>query len=359
MGWLDFDIGCFEAPVSCDVDDVCHDAKLEQRQALVYSNIAFLMPIASLVCVKLWNRTDSRRTGHTQDLNETDDDTTHYESSSIQKTKKGGTCLSCIHRIISVLYRALTSLTPSETLYVVAHINITIVSSLYHACDEANGTLLCSRPDFCLHGNTADVFRFADMLASGFTLHASLMLGVDALELRWLQMYHQAVLVWYWIYALLLTTSDQNGFLFGMLALGLADVVVRLFVYISTSQNNEAAHYCHVQVWHAIKAIGAANICILLFGGALAMIAVLMQYTAVFVSPSGVVVPHAAAHVVWHILLGVSDSLIPFVCVLKPHILTPTSHKEVDLIEYQRIVITKPSKVTRLTVTNKDNILRL
>lgn len=280
-GVLSFDDPCsYSIPSedACKVSD-CAFAQAKRRALIVYSNLAFVAPVLSLLVLRYYQVNSRGNVG--------------AERSSLS---------SFLKRVV----RTISSLKVTDWSFILAFINTTAASSLYHACDVSEYIEICNTTRMCALGTrNARFLYYADMVSSGVAMHLSLLLGFS-LDSKTQQIYNQVVLMLFPVYALYLIPGDTNLFVFSMMALGVVDVSLRLYT----------------KEFFLIDKIGVA---LLFTSVVLVLFANFLQLATFLKAPNGQETPYYVAHSLWHILLGLGAALLSFV-LGRPALKTTNQH---------------------------------
>jgi hypothetical protein len=251
----------------CEPDAFCYESKQMQRNVMVYTNLFFLLPVFMLLLIR-YRQTFS---------------SSLYRNPFVRLTK------------------AVWWLSASDVFFSIAFINVTILSSLYHACESSFGLLPCNR--YCVIGEqNSNVLTLTDFLSSAMALHTSMLIGWK-MESRAEHIYNELILLFFPFFVLLLVDSPENGFLICMILLGAMDLFFRL---IFTHMLQRGIKHALQQVWSDKPSM------FLLFTSAIiGFVGVLFQYLDAFTEST----PRAISHSLWHALLAIATAFLPFVFV--------------------------------------------
>lgn len=260
--------------IGCTAGYPGYDHQAMQRGILVSSNFVFLLP-----CVSMW----------------------------LRRSKS---------------FAAFSSM---DWLYVASRVCVLFLSSMYHACDNADAAVPCYA--VCM-GNYKALF-YSDFVASGIAIHISLCNSwvIDSRMLD--QLYNLFALYAFTFFALHVINYDSYSFIVFIVILGSIDVAVRWRLK-------------QLRLYYAWRwALGW----IVAIGG----MAILLQYSS-YVGGG----PYSIRHSFWHFAAGLADCAVPWLFTPVNSIVTD---KELDA---QRLRPNKgeyePMIEASKTVTKLDSI---
>ena len=275
---LSFD-ACWYAPLNledCSLYEACATSKDEQRQALTFSNFAFLLPIC---CVLYIRYKQTRSITYKVMLDET--------LSVCQPF-----ILSFFRHLEKVLH-VIRNLSTADILFIAAICNVIVISSIYHACSSSNNLFLPQCYDsfrYCI--TDENVLMQADLGAAALLVHSALILGwrMQAREV----LYNCIVLIFFPNFILLLISAPENGFLWGVGCLALVDIAMRKWF-------DETFITWRTAPW-------------LLLSASLSILAGIFQYWSILRTDQAPTPLNLFAfyHTMWHCLLALSISIPPF-----------------------------------------------
>lgn len=186
------------------------------------------------------------------------------------------------------------SLRVSEIVAVTNFVLVAIVSGLYHACDTADGAVLCYQKCFM----PGDQLRFADFIASTLAAHTTTLIDWEPAH----PLGQTYVLLSYLLmpFLSLFVIPHYNGLLYAVILVGALNVLMRGLVpsgfktmtppNLGKLEQQQQTRLPLNRWWWVWATAGAAAI----------VMAIILQYTEELGST------YASTHSVWHVLGGVA-----------------------------------------------------